>query len=276
MPVRPLIVLHRDELLRAHLRSAGRREYDVLCVESWSDLHAVARSTQAIPVGVVDPYAGVAPVNGPGSDPGPAPALRTFLREFPYVPVVAALETRPARFRDIRTLGSWGISEIVSLDQEALGEAVAQRLREVSGRAMKSLLGSVLPPSLCFRAHEVMTAAADAVTAGGGDARDVARALFISRRTLSRRCVDSGLPNPRRLLAWMRVLLACELLDDPRRTVGNVAFVCGYSSDNALRLALSTFLGRTPRELRQSGALSTAARAFRGELSEHRNSANAA
>lgn len=271
MPIRPLIVLHRDELLRAHLRTAGRREFDMRCVDSWSDLHAAARSTQAIPVVVVDPYAGASPTETAGDAGGPAPALRTFLREFPYVPVVAALETRPARFRDIRTLGSWGISEIVSLDQETLGEAVAQRLREVAGKVMKSLLGTVLPPSLGFRAHEVMAAAADAVTSGGGgDAREVARALFISRRTLSRRCADSGLPPPRRLLAWMRVLLACELLDDPRRTVGNIAFVCGYSSDNALRLALTTFLARTPRELRQAGALTTATRAFRHELGEYR------
>jgi AraC-like DNA-binding protein len=274
VPVRPLIVLHRDELLRAHLRTAGRREFDMRCVDSWSDLHAAARSTQAIPVVVVDPYAGTATLPGSTSyDAGPAPALRTFLREFPYVPVVAALETRPARFRDIRTLGSWGISEIVSLDQEALGEAVSQRLRDVAGRAMKTLLATVLPPTMGFRAHEVLAAAAEAVTAGGGDARDVARTLFVSRRTLSRRCVESGLPPPRRLLAWMRVLLACELLDDPRRTVSNIAFVCGYSSDNALRLALGTFLGRTPRELRQAGALTSATRAFRGELGQYLQSA---
>jgi AraC-like DNA-binding protein len=260
---RPLIVLHTDEVLGVELRRLRNRSYHVHSVDTWTELRAEVRRAAAVPVVLVDPYA-----DSRGAD-GPAAALRAFLRDFSYVPVVAAMETRPARFRDLRVLGSWGISEIISLDQEPLGEAISQRLRSVTGRALRNLLRNSLPSFLPARAVSIALAAADAATAGG-QARYLARSLHVSRRTLSRWCVRAGLPAPRRLLAWMRILLAAEMLDDPRRKVSSIAYTCGYSSDNALRTALQAFLKTTPRALRKSGAFTVASRALLAELTATR------
>ena len=57
-------------------------------------------------------------------------------------------------------------------------------------------------------------------------------------RTVLRWAERAGLPAPRRMLAWMRILLAAVLLDDPGRTVLSVAHACGYSSDSSLRRAM--------------------------------------
>ncbi|HET6229607.1 MAG TPA: helix-turn-helix domain-containing protein, partial [Longimicrobiaceae bacterium] len=232
---------------------------DVCSVRSWTELRIAVREAAALPLVVVDPYA-----EGAGGD-GPSPSLRAFLRDFNYVPVVAALETRGPRFRDLRVLGAWGISEIISLDQEAIAEALAQRLRAVTGRAMRTLLRDALPSFLSTRALTIALAAAESVSAGG-HARSLARSMHVSRRTLSRWCVRSGLPAPRRLMAWMRILFAAQLLDDPRRKVGSIAYTCGYSSDNALRTAIHAFLGLTPRAMRKLGAFTTASRALVAEL----------
>jgi AraC-like DNA-binding protein len=260
---RPLIVLHADQALESELKRLRSKAYEVRSVGSWTELRLEVRRAAAVPVVLVDPYAEARDADGP------APALRSFLRDFTYVPVVAAMETRPARFRDLRVLGSWGISEIISLDQEPLAEAIGQRLRSVTGRALRNLLRESLPSFLPARAVSIALAAADAATAGG-HARYLARSLHVSRRTLSRWCVRAGLPAPRRLLAWMRILLAAEMLDDPRRKVSSVAYTCGYSSDNALRTALHAFLHFTPRALRKAGAFSVASKALLGELTATR------
>ena len=91
-------------------------------------------------------------------------------------------------------------------------------------------------------------------TAGRGAKLDLARQLRLSRRTLLRWCKRAELPPPRKLLAWMRILLAAELLDDPGRTVLTVAHACGYASDSGLRRVTQKFVGASPSELRRRGA----------------------
>ena len=68
----------------------------------------------------------------------------------------------------------------------------------------------------------------------------------------------------------MRVLLACEMLDDPGRTVLSVANACGYSSDSGLRRITQKFLDASPTELRDKGAFKHAAAAFIKVLNEER------
>ena len=68
----------------------------------------------------------------------------------------------------------------------------------------------------------------------------------------------------------MRVLLACELLDDPGRTVLSVAHTCGYSSDSGLRRITQKFLDSSPTDLRDQGAFRQGAKAFVQALNEER------
>jgi AraC-like DNA-binding protein len=111
-----------------------------------------------------------------------------------------------------------------------------------------------------------MTAAE--VVSLGGRGRDLARALHLSERTVLRWSERAVLPPPRRLMAWMRILLAASLLDDPGRTVLSVAYACGYSSDSSLRRAMQDFLGTIPTTLRREGAFSRASARFLEELAE--------
>jgi transcriptional regulator GlxA family with amidase domain len=115
------------------------------------------------------------------------------------------------------------------------------------------------------RARTLLMAAAEVVSMGGRG-RDLARSLHLSERTVLRWSERSGLPPPRRLMAWMRILLAASLLDDPGRTVLSVAYACGYSSDSSLRRAMQDFLGTVPTVLRREGAFTRASRLFLEEL----------
>jgi AraC-like DNA-binding protein len=215
------------------------------------------RDAVPIAVVIVDPYA-------ESSTGEPTPALRSFLQEFRYVPVIAALETQ-ACYRDLLVLARWGLSEVISLDQENLSESVPQRLSAVNGWALRTALLRDVPKELPGAAVSLLAAATE-VGIADGTTPALARVLGVSRRTVTRWCERAMLPPPRRLLAWMRLLYASELLDDWRRKVYQVAHSVGYASDNNFRTALNSFLEQTPKELRRSGAYRTVSGAFWDEL----------
>jgi AraC-like DNA-binding protein len=264
---RPLLVLHSHDGLERHLRIVARREYEVRQVATWSALRAEVRDASPVAVVIVDPYS-------ESEGRGPAQALRSFLQDFSYVPVVGAMPTR-ANFRDLLILARWGLSEVISLDEEILPLALRERLRGLDGWTLRSALERSAPPELSGPALALLLQAADVVMANGNTV-DLASRLGISRRTVTRWCRRADLPPPRRLLAWMRLLLASEFLDDWKRKVYRIAHACGYSSDNALRTALEAFLDLTPKELRRVGAFATVSQAFWAELGTIRRTRRAA
>jgi AraC-like DNA-binding protein len=260
---RPLLVLHADGFFREQVRKAGGKRFEFVHVEEWVELRELVRTSPPAALIVVDPYA------HDGGDL--AGELRAMLLEFPSATVIAAFELRPDRYRDLRTLGAWGVADVIVRGEDDTTDAIARRLRAIQGRPLQSLLERSLPANTSGQARALLMAAAEVVSTGG-QARELARMLYLSPRTLLRWCERAELPPPRRILVWMRVLMAAELLDDPGRTVSSVAHACGYSSDNSLRRALQDFLETTPTALRREGAFGIASRAFLEDLVRARES----
>ncbi|HEX2091012.1 MAG TPA: helix-turn-helix domain-containing protein [Longimicrobiaceae bacterium] len=259
---RPLLVFHPDSEFRNRVVLAGGAAFACWSVSEWGTLRDALRDAPPTAVVIVDPYMGA-------ERREISPQLRALLREFPSVSVVAALTPRRGAESDIQALGMLGISEVILIGVEDSPQGIRRIVRQAEGRFLKNLLARHLPSYVSGRARIILMAAAEAIS-GGGHAPDLARALSISTKTLARWSERSFLPPPRRLLAWVRVLLACTLLDDPERTVSAVARACGYTSDTALRRALLDFLQMGPTPLRESGALAVASRAFLAELNELR------
>lgn len=260
--------MHPDVAFRERVRQAAGNDYNYQSLPDWEALHVAVRESPPAALVVVYPYDLPRP-GGRNGNAGPSPALRGLLAEYPSTAVLAALDVTPDRFDDLRTLGKWGVVQVISLNHDDTAYAITQRLRAARGRPLRALLEQVLPPETPGRARAIMEAATDVVTIGQ-HGRDLAKTLHLSRRTLLRWCQRAGLPAPRRLLAWMRVLLAAELLDDPGRTVLSVAHTCGYSSDSGLRRITQKFLGASPTELREQGAFRLASTAFVEVLNETR------
>lgn len=265
---RPLFFFHSDAVLRERVRRAAGDRFEFVTVSGWESL---ARHLEETPtaVAVVDPYAGT---RG-GRDL--SPKLKELVSRFPSVTVLAALDIQPGRFHDLRTLGEWGVCEIVALDGEETTESIARKIRSAQGRLMRSFLSHSLPSFVTTRGRAVLLAAAE-VAMEGGQASDLAGALHLTERALLRWCERSHLPAPRRLLAWVRVLLAAEMLDYPDATVLGVAHSSGYATDSSLRRALQEFTGATPTELRRTGAFAAAGDAFLAELLRLRREAKEA
>ncbi len=255
--------MHPDAKFRARVRQAAGRDFEVQIIPSWEELTEALRRVSPAALVVVDPY------RGSGRQAQLSPELRGLLREFPSIAVLAAVETQAGRRQaDLRTLGQWGVMEIILVDEDD-PQAITRLLLAVRGRPLQSLLERSLPANTTGRARSILNAAAE-VAATGGQSEELAGTLHVSMRTLLRWCESAGLPPPRQLLAWMRILLAAELLDRPGCTVKDVASACGYSSDSGLRRVFSDFLGTNPKTLRQGSAFATASRAFGKALTQSR------
>jgi AraC-like DNA-binding protein len=252
-PRRPLYVLHGDPLLRGRIHRAAARQFETLPVTCWDALWWAVNGAPSTAVSIVDPY------HGDPSRASPALQLRDLIRSFPSVPVVGVMEAGTGRVADARTLGEWGV--VMLFGAGAGAETIRRVLDGTEGHALRALLAHALPATVSARARVILIASLDAM-ATGGQVGDLAYALHLSPRTLLRRSQELSLPTPRHLLAWMRVLLAAELLDQPGRSVGSVALTCGYASDTGLRRVLHDVLGATPQALRDAGAFAIASTLF--------------
>lgn len=232
---------------------------------AWAELDASLRRAPASTVVVVDPYAGTRRGDR-------FPRVRDLLRSFPSVPVVAAMELRPEMAGDVTMLLEWGVSEVVALGTESTPRALEARLRQAHVRPLKRALEAALSPYASMEARQILMAAAE-VAAEGGLAPELAALLAVTPRTLTVRCARADLPAPRQVQAWLRVLLACMLLDDPGRTVYGAAYASGYQTERSLRRAITALLGVDSTTLRKAGAFSTAAAAFNAALRDARETA---
>ena len=253
--VTPVLVLHADRAFRDRVKRACAERYAFMPVSSWAELRDALHSAPPLAMVIVDPYGGD---YGTGSL---SPSLQGILREFPSATVIAACELRDGCLEQVRTLGEWGVTRMISLQEEDTSLAIGRVLESTRGRPLRGLMQRSLIAAMGGRARAIVMSAADVVSTGGVG-RDLARSLHITPRTLQRWCRRAGLLAPRQLLAWMRLLLAAELLDDPGRSVLGVALACGYSSDAALRNAFRAYLQLSPNALRHRGAFQTVSQAF--------------
>jgi methylphosphotriester-DNA--protein-cysteine methyltransferase len=259
---RPVLVM--EPALVPVLETAGA-PFGVVGDVAWGELDAALRRAPATTLVVVDPYAG--PRRGDRF-----PRVRDLLRGFPSVPVVAAMELHPEMAGDVAMLLEWGVSEVVALGPESTPRALAARLRQAHVRPLKRALEAALSPYVSLEARQILLAAAE-VAAEGGLAPELASRLGVTPRTLTVRCARADLPAPRQVQAWLRVLLACMLLDDPGRTVYGAAYASGYQTERSLRRAITTFLGVDSTTLRKAGSFTTAAAAFNTALRDARETA---
>lgn len=259
---RPLLVVHTNQGFVGRVQAAAGKEYTFQALPDWPTLIEVVREAPASALVIIDPF----------QDPGPrgiAEGLNELMLQYPSIPVVAAVEVGPGSADALLRLGKHGIVEVVSIGHDDTREALRRRFQNAQGRPLKALMETVLPADLPGRGRAIVDAAAQIVSAGG-HGRDLARTLGLSRRTLLRWTERASVPPPRRLLAWMRILQAAALLDDPGRTVLSVARACGYSSDSGLRRVTMKFLNASPTEMRGRGAFARASKGFLADLQSYR------
>jgi AraC-like DNA-binding protein len=201
---------------------------------TWDELIAAAREAPPSSVIVVDPFP-------TGARTEVAPELPALLAAAAMTPVVAAVAMRAATEAQLRALLELGVSDVLDERTEGGPDAARALLESVKAKPLKLLLERSLSRFVSFDALTLVRAAAE-VTVDGGGAEDLSDVFESQERTVSGWCAREALPPPRRLLAWLRLILALALLADTGRRIGQAASAAGYT-DHSLRRALRTFLG---------------------------------
>jgi AraC-like DNA-binding protein len=187
------------------------------------------------------PPAAVVLVRARGGDADVA-ELRELIRVAPSVPVVAAVDLRALTARQVRGMLDAGLAEIATVDGSGGLRALVPTLRRAHARPLKRRIEERLPVWVPEDARTLIRAACETVVDLGG--REAFAGTFgVYVRTAADWCRELDLPPPRRLLGWVRVLLALTLLEEAHRTVINVALACGYKDNSSLKRAIENFSG---------------------------------
>ncbi len=234
-------------------------------IRTWEDFSTILPLAHAATVVVIDPYGGCEE---------PHAEFWHLLRRFPSVTFLAAFDLRPERVPHLAAMLSAGVSETLNLQRDRTPAIAAERVRSAFARPFKRRLDDALSRFVSTDARTLITAAAEVAAAGGG-APALSEKLGVAPKTLLGWCGRSGLPQPRRLLAWMRILLAAQLLEDPGRTVASAALACGYTTDRTLRRVVQRFIGPDVPALRSGRLFAAAARGLNAELRQLRESGRA-
>lgn len=262
------LLLHDSPALRRLLKDDGGYAARAL---PWDDLVAAAREAAPSAVLVVAPF-------GDHGHPVPNPRLPELLGAAAgVVPVLALVPFGSAFTTAVRELLDQGVIDIADVHLESTPVAIRPRLHAVHAQPLKRLVEPALSRFASTNTHTLVRAAAE-VAVDGGTAVDLAEVFRSTERTVSGWCAREALPQPRRLLAWLRLILALALLESPHRSVAKAARGAGYSFDHSLRRAIRDMLGgdAPPRERTVSQALDAFAselRSLRGQRREEKRAA---
>jgi AraC-like DNA-binding protein len=221
-------------LLKAHFpdHPEALQGYAVCAVEDWRVLRERIRS--ALP-------SSVALVRTRGTEEEVA-RLEELVRGTASVPVVGAIPFAEVDAARVRAVLAAGVAEIANTSGIFSLEALVPTLRRAHAQPLKRRIEERLPVWMPEEARTLLRAAGEAVVDRGG--RDLFAGIFgVYFRTLSAHCAAVHLPPPRRLLGWLRVLLALALLEEADRTVMNAAVCCGYNDNSSLKRAIENFTG---------------------------------
>jgi D-alanyl-D-alanine carboxypeptidase/D-alanyl-D-alanine-endopeptidase (penicillin-binding protein 4) len=180
--------------------------------------------------------------------------VRRIRANHPHLAIVAFADFEGKEI-DLFLLGGIGIDGVLlasppgtapsireTVDQ-ALTFARAERVR----RSVEGRYGPVGTRAVAWAVEHAMESPCVAT---------LASAMGQSSRKLGVALRSAGLPPPRRVLLWGRLLLAGALLSRDGRTVEETAFSLGYSTANALARAMKHETGHTPADVAHRGGMS--------------------
>ncbi|HEY0780798.1 MAG TPA: helix-turn-helix domain-containing protein [Gemmatirosa sp.] len=195
-------------------------------------------------------------------------AVRALRARHPDVPVVGHVAAQPGMSPDVLALARAGVHELVVAGIDDVGVTLRAILTRASRRSTAERVLADVMPLVPLAALPVLRYCLEHTTQAP-DVPALARALGVSRQTLATRLRQAGLPGPRALSAWCRLLLAAELLAGEGRPVDEVALTLDFASANAFRNLLRRYADLGPSDVRRDRGASLRA-AFHDALTGRR------
>lgn len=181
------------------------------------------------------------------------PFVRHLRRQYPSLAVVLYCPPSTRIAREILKLAKAGADELIAEGFDDDGRSVRRIVAAAATSRCSARSLAILGEHLPSRAKDIVARSLELASAPIS-VRQLAAAVGVNRKTLVNRLTAAGLPGPSVLISWCRVLIACELLQDPGRSVEQVALLLGFGSGVALRNMFRRHLRLRPSALREPGA----------------------
>lgn len=191
--------------------------------------------------------------------------VRHFREAFPSVPVVLYCAISPETSRDVLEFARAGVNDLVLRGVDDLKYTLRTALSSAADHCsahtiLKELEGDV-PSSILPLLRFCLENGRRALTV-----EDVAEALGVHRKTLVDRLNAAGMPAPSAIISWCRLLVSARLLEDPGRSIEQVALLLDFPSGTSMRNMVKRYTGLRPGEVRENGGVHCVLHAFRREL----------
>ena len=243
---------------RARLNEATRAEAHVHVCDQQSELIALVRNGLANVV-VLDMC--------DRSGETTLQTVRLIRDEYPTVPVILYCAITPTISRDMLDFARAGVSDLILRDVDdvrvTLRASLTTATDQHSARSLLAELGGLVPASVVPIFRYCLENGRRAVTV-----EQVATALNVHRKTLVDRLNAVGLPSPSAVVAWCRLLVSARMLEDPGRSVEQVALLLDFPSGTSMRNMVKRYTGLRTGEVRQNGGLSCVLHALKRELAQ--------
>jgi len=229
--------------LLGHLRVVLRSGHTLTPVAGWAELHGLVQHGQ-VHVVVCDPAAG----GEVRTD-----TIEEIRRHFPSLPIVLYTQLAPASVQAVVRLAKSGIEHVVlsRFDDEPgrfleLLEGIPAHA--LSDRMLQELAGQLsCLPAPVVRAVDQLFRSPDRFK----NAQDLAAAAGMTLRTLYRNLELAGIFSARTLVISAKLLRAFALLQDPGRSIKDVAANAGYHSPWQLSQQFRALTGQTTNQVRR-------------------------
>jgi AraC-like DNA-binding protein len=245
-----------DPVSRARLVDALRNEASVRYCERLSEVTALVEAG----------LANLVVVDHRDYDGRPTlPTVRRLRDEFPSVPIVMYVPMSAIVSGAVMEYARAGVSQLVfqGVDdlKASLRSAVDAAFDQVSASRLGEEFEPLIPPTIVpFLRYCLEHSRRDL------SVEEVAMAMGVHRKTLVDRLKAAHLPSPRAMIGWCRLLMAARMLDDPGRTVEQVALKLDFPSGTALRNMFKRYTGLRTAEIRENGGVRCLIHAFKREL----------
>jgi AraC-like DNA-binding protein len=183
------------------------------------------------------------------------------------VPVIAYIGCPGTAPDDIVDVVRAGASDLVRAGFDDVGVAFRTALRTAVVRAAANVIKRDVEHVVPSAVWPVIAYALDHADRDL-TVTELARALAVHRRTVARRLKAAGVPGPRTLIRWCRLILAAWMLEGTTRTVESVALALDFASAGALRNALRRYAALSVSDVRRRDGFRRVADAFACRLRE--------
>jgi len=190
----------------------------------------------------------------PGDHEGHSEPYARFRRRFPHLPVAALFVSGVSAHREALTLGRIGISDILSADTDLKPNTLRTALERCQAQGISHRIWYEcrlnLPDPLVTLLKTALRFALSPLSVV-----TLAEEAGMPARSLRLYCEIHRIPSPQVIIGWARLLTAAHYLDEPGRTIAQVAELLKYPSSCALRNQLRRYVSGSPRALRREGIM---------------------